>query len=88
MTRVTLSVPEIECEHCEHAITEALTPVPGVRSVQVDIPAKLVKLEFDDAAVSLDKVKEIASRAGRAKGCLSHVVPPSWVDQRPRTPPA
>jgi len=59
MAKVTLSVPEISCEHCEHAITEALTPVPGVRSVQVDIPARLVELDFDDAALSIDKVKEI-----------------------------
>jgi copper chaperone CopZ len=59
MTRVTLTVPEISCEHCEHAITEALQPVAGVRSVQVDIPAHLVKLEFDEATLSLDRVKEI-----------------------------
>ncbi len=59
MTRVTLSVPEISCEHCEHAITEALTPVPGVRAVQVDIPTKTVQLDFDEGAVTLDRVKEI-----------------------------
>jgi copper chaperone CopZ len=59
MTRVTLSVPEISCEHCEHAITEALTPVQGVQTVQVDIPARTVQLEYDEGAVSLDRVKEI-----------------------------
>lgn len=59
MAKVTLVVPDISCEHCEHAITEALTPVPGVRAVRVDIPAHQVQLDYDDAAVSLDKVKEI-----------------------------
>ena len=59
MTRVTLTVPDIDCEHCEHAINQALTPVEGVRSVQVDIPAHLVKLEFDETKVTLDQVKEI-----------------------------
>jgi copper chaperone CopZ len=59
MTRVTLTVPEISCEHCEHAITEALQPVAGVSSVQVDIPARLVQLEFDEAQLSLERVKEI-----------------------------
>ncbi|MEA2641761.1 MAG: copper chaperone [Chloroflexota bacterium] len=59
MTRVTLTVPEISCEHCEHAITEALQPVPGVQSVQVDIEGKLVKLEYDEGQLSIDKVKEI-----------------------------
>ncbi|MBM2811050.1 MAG: copper chaperone [Chloroflexi bacterium] len=59
MAKATLIVPDISCEHCEHAITEALTPVPGVRTVRVDIPAHLVQLDYDDAALSLDKVKEI-----------------------------
>jgi len=59
MTRVTLSVPEISCEHCEHAITEALTPVQGVKGIQVDIPAKTVQLDYDESQLTIDKVKEI-----------------------------
>lgn len=59
MARVTLTVPDIECEHCERAITDALTPVAGVRSVQVNIPARLVQLDYDEASVSIDRVKEI-----------------------------
>ncbi len=59
MARVTLTVPDIECEHCEHAITSALSPVAGVRSVTVDIPSRLVQLDYDDAALSIDRVKEI-----------------------------
>ena len=59
MARVTLTVPDIECEHCEHAITEALTPVAGVRSVTVDIPSKRVQLDYDDVALTIDRVKEI-----------------------------
>src|SRR5213594_3454748 len=52
MARITLNVPDIDCEHCEHAITEALSPVAGVRSVQVDIPTKQVRLDYDESAVS------------------------------------
>jgi copper chaperone len=59
MTKVTLNVPDISCEHCEHAINSALTPVQGVRSVQVDIPRHLVQLEYDESAVTLDQVKGI-----------------------------
>jgi copper chaperone len=59
MAKVTLSVPDIDCEHCEHAITSALTPVAGVRSVQVDIPTKRVQLDFDDSQLSIDQVKAI-----------------------------
>jgi copper chaperone len=59
VAKVTLTVPDIECEHCEHAITEALTPVAGVRSVKVDIPSRLVQLDYDDAALTIDRVNEI-----------------------------
>ena len=59
MDKTTLNVPDISCEHCEHAITEALTPVEGVHLVQVDIPTKLVTVTYDAEKVSVDKFKEI-----------------------------
>ena len=59
MSNVTLRVPDISCEHCERTITNALTPVEGVRSVQVDIPAKEVQVDYDEAKVDVDRMKEI-----------------------------
>jgi copper chaperone len=59
MARATLNVPDIECEHCEHAITEALTPVAGVRSIKVDIDGKQVQLDYDESALNLDRVQQI-----------------------------
>ena len=59
MTTSVLNVPDISCEHCEHTITTALTPVEGVRSVQVDIPAKQVRVEYDASLVSVDKMKDV-----------------------------
>jgi copper chaperone len=59
MAKVTLVVPDIDCEHCEHTITQALTPVAGIQTVSVDIPAHRVQLDFDESAVSLDDVKKI-----------------------------
>ena len=59
MKQVVLSVPDISCEHCERTITETLSPVEGVRSVNVDIPAKQVRVEYDEAAVDLDRMKDL-----------------------------
>ena len=59
MTRVTLNVPDISCEHCEHAITEALAPVAGVSAVRVDIPGRQVRLDYDEGAITIERVKEI-----------------------------
>ena len=61
MSNVILNVPDISCEHCERTITGALAPVDGVRSVSVDIPAKQVKVDFDEAQVSVAKMKELLS---------------------------
>jgi len=64
MTKVTLTVPDIDCEHCEHTIVSTLTPQAGVRSVAVDIPTKKVSLEFDESQINMDKVGELLDEEG------------------------
>jgi copper chaperone CopZ len=59
MTTKVLTVPGISCSHCERTIVDALEPLAGVGSVKVDIPAHLVSVEFDEAKVGLDRIKEI-----------------------------
>lgn len=59
MARTTLSVPDISCEHCERTITEALTPLDGVRDVKVDIPAKQVSVDYDDTIVDVNRFKAV-----------------------------
>ncbi len=61
MSKVVLDVPEISCEHCSQAITKALQPQEGVKHVRVDIPTQKVHLEFDEAKITLDRVKAILS---------------------------
>jgi len=59
MSKVTLNVPDISCEHCERTITSTLQPVDGVRSVSVDIPTKQVRVDYDEARVDIEKMKEL-----------------------------
>lgn len=59
MTKSVLNVPDISCEHCQNTITKALTPVDGVRGVDVDIPGKRVTVEYDESTVGVDRFKEI-----------------------------
>ena len=63
-TAVTLSVPDVSCAHCEHAITGALGAVPGVDAVTVDIPAKTVHVAFDQGRVRLDEIQRILAAEG------------------------
>ena len=59
MAKTVLNVPDISCEHCERTITDALTPISGVQKVNVDIPGKQVHVEYDDAQVSFNQMKDI-----------------------------
>lgn len=59
MAQTILSVPDISCEHCERTITEALSPIDGVTSVKVDIPARAVTVDYDDATVGVERFKEV-----------------------------
>jgi copper chaperone len=46
-TTATYTVPGMSCEHCTRAVSEALSSISGVRSVEVDLETKLVKVEGD-----------------------------------------
>ena len=59
MAQAILNVPDISCEHCQRTITNALTPVEGVRRVSVDIPSKQVEVDYDEATVDVERMKEI-----------------------------
>jgi copper chaperone len=64
MAKVVLTVPDISCSHCERTVRAALQPQPGVRSVQVDVAAKKVQLEYDDTKLDLDRVKAVLEEEG------------------------
>jgi copper chaperone len=59
MANVTLNVPDISCEHCDRTITNALTPIEGVRTVNVDIPSRQVRVDYDESAVAVDRLKKV-----------------------------
>ena len=59
MTTKLLTVPDISCSHCEHAITRALQPLAGVESVQVDIPGRLVTVVYDEQRIGIERIKGV-----------------------------
>ena len=51
---ITYTVPGMSCGHCKRAVTEELSAVGGVDSVDVDLDTKLVVVagdRLDDAAL-------------------------------------
>lgn len=54
MDKVLYTVPGMHCGHCETAVKEEVSTVPGVESVVVDLETKHVEVTgttLDDAAI-------------------------------------
>ncbi len=76
MSQITLSVPDISCAHCEHNVKTALEGKPGVKQVQVDVPTKMVYLDYDPQAISLEQVGEILNEEGYPVSSSKEEAPP------------
>lgn len=51
---ITYTVPDMNCAHCEHAVSQELSAVAGVTEVEVDLGTKSVTVSgqgLDDAAL-------------------------------------
>jgi len=56
MTNQTISVPEIHCGHCKMSIEGAVGTLTGVKTVEVDIEARSVAVDYDESALELAAV--------------------------------
>ncbi len=68
LDELTYRVDGMSCDHCRVAVTGEVSQVAGVRSVDVDLDSKLVRVEgagVDDAAVvaAIDEAGYDAVRA-------------------------
>jgi len=61
---ITLSVPDVSCEHCVKAINGALGTLSGVEAVSTDIPTKTVHLRYDPTQLSLEKIESALDEEG------------------------
>ena len=64
METVTLSAPDISCDHCKSAIEKAVSALEGVAEVNVLVHSKQVIVMFDPARVTLDGIKETMDEEG------------------------
>jgi copper chaperone CopZ len=64
MTTVTVSssfrILGMSCGHCQHAVTEALAPPPGIISVAVDLVSGTATVESRNLLDLLDPDFEVA----------------------------
>ena len=64
MANLTLSVPDISCDHCKQSIEGAVKVVEGVNGVEVHVPEKTVDVSFDDSKVQKDVISKTIEDQG------------------------
>ena len=64
MEQITLNVSGMSCGHCVKAVEGGVSALDGINSVQVDLSAGTVKVEFDSSKVSVEKIKEAIDEEG------------------------
>ena len=64
MTSRILKVEGMSCNHCKAAVTRAVSALKGVSSVEVDLEKKTVAVNYDDAQLPLDRVKDAIQGEG------------------------
>jgi copper chaperone len=64
VSTMTITVPEIHCDHCKHSLEGALDPLPGVRSAQVDVEARTITVDVDEAVTSRDRIVATSEEQG------------------------
>ncbi len=64
LQEITLSVPDVSCEHCVKTINKALEVLPGVEAVETDIPTKSVHFRYDPNQVSMQKIENVLDDEG------------------------
>lgn len=62
--QATLKVPRIHCDGCVNTVTNAVRKLPGVQHVDASEVTKEVRVEFDAAQVTVDKIKGTLAQVG------------------------
>jgi mercuric ion binding protein len=61
---VTLSVPGMNCAACPITVKKALSKVPGVAKIDVDLDARQATVTFDDATTRVEALLRATREAG------------------------
>ncbi len=60
----TLKIPAIHCSGCVKTVTRTLEALPSVKVTEVDLATKLARLQFEESAVNLDRIREALDEVG------------------------
>jgi copper chaperone len=64
MTKKTLKIQGMTCNHCVMRVSKALKAVPGVQDAQVDLQKAEAAITYDDAKVTTETLSSAVVDAG------------------------
>lgn len=64
MTQITLSVPDISCDHCKASIEGVVSPLEGVESAVVAIDDRNVAIEYDGSETTMTAIVDAIGEQG------------------------
>ncbi len=64
MTKKTLKIQGMTCNHCVMRVQKALKAVPGVQDAQVDLKRAEADITFDEGKTALEKLSTAVVDAG------------------------
>ncbi len=64
MTKATLKIQGMTCNHCVMRVAKALKAVPGVQDAQVDLQKAEAVVTYDEGKVTQDKLGFAVVEAG------------------------
>lgn len=64
MAHETLKVDGMTCGHCVETVSKAVSSIPGVSKVDVDLQKKSVTVDFDEGETDLADIKSKITDAG------------------------
>jgi copper ion binding protein len=64
MTKTTLKIQGMTCNHCVMRVAKAIKAVPGVQDAQVDLNKAEAVVTYDDGKVSPETLSTVVVEAG------------------------
>ncbi|HUL01199.1 MAG TPA: copper ion binding protein [Nitrospirota bacterium] len=64
MSKTSLKIQGMTCNHCVMRVTKALKAIPGVREAQVDLQKAEAIVSYDESQVTLNDFSEAVVNAG------------------------
>ncbi len=64
MNTMTLKIDGMSCQHCVRSVSNALSALPGVKSVEVDLDKGQAVMAIDESAFNLETAEAAIIDAG------------------------